>query len=71
MQRSAVMAMAVCLLGSVLLTVVVIARYEALRTDIRNACPSAAALDLTEWIPLCKAVQFQQMIMPEDWERPK
>lgn len=68
-QRWAVLMLAMSLLVSSLLCVLTIARYEALRDEIASTCPSAAALDLTSWIPICKRVGYQQMIMPEDWER--
>jgi hypothetical protein len=68
--RWAVTPLAVVALVGFLLAVVTSAKYEALRSDIRNACPSAAALDLTKWIPVCKAVGFQETYtMPEDLER--
>lgn len=70
MTRSAVMGLATLALTATLVAVVTVAKYEALRSDIRNACPSAAALDLTKWIPVCKAVGFQDvMVMPEDLPR--
>lgn len=68
--RWAVTPLAVVALTATLLAVLTIAKYEALRADVRNACPSAAALDLTKWIPVCKAVGFQELVvMPEGWER--
>lgn len=67
-QRSAVMGLVVIALVASLLAILTMAKYEALRTDIRNACPSAAALDLTKWIPVCKAVGYQETMMPEDLE---
>lgn len=69
-RRLTVLALAAGLLVALLLAVTSMAKYEALRTSIHNACPSAAALDLTAWIPLCKSVGFQEFIMPEDLERP-
>ena len=68
-QRWAVMPLVIIALVASLLMVLTMAKYESLRTDIRNACPSAAALDLTKWIPVCKSVGFQEVTMPEDLER--
>jgi hypothetical protein len=65
------MVLAGCLLIASALSIITIARYEALRQDIEDTCPSAAALDLTSWIPICKRVGYREMvyIQPEDLDR--
>lgn len=53
-----VFALAAALLVAVLLAVLTMAHYEALLADTRHVCAAVAApLDLSSWVPLCKAVR--------------
>ena len=48
------------LLVAVLLAVVGMAKYDALVSEARDACHTAAALDLSGWVDLCRKVNFQE-----------
>lgn len=60
MIRSGVAVLAAGLLVAVLLTVLTMARYEALRQETVVACDTAAALDLVAFNRLCHDVGYQQ-----------
>lgn len=57
---TAVCGLSVITLVAVLLAVLIVAKYEALRSDVVRACPSAAALDLSQWAPVCREVGYHQ-----------
>jgi hypothetical protein len=67
-ERSSAAALAAVALVASLLAVLTIARYEALRDSVLDACPTAAALDLSTFADACKLVNYQQLV-PEDLER--
>jgi hypothetical protein len=58
--RAAVLPLAAVALIATLLAVLTAARYTALIDQARAACGTAAALDLTRWVDLCREVQYQQ-----------
>jgi uncharacterized membrane protein len=56
--QALVFALSAALLVAVLLAVLTMAHYEALLAQAQDACTSVAApLDLSSWVPLCKAVR--------------
>lgn len=57
---TAVGLLAAGLLIAVLIAVISIAKYDALVSEAHAACQSAAALDLSSWVKLCKMVNFQE-----------
>lgn len=58
--RDAVLPLAGVALVAVLLAVLTMARYADLLDQARRACTTAAALDLTKWIDLCREVEYQE-----------
>jgi general stress protein CsbA len=52
--------MACLLLIAVLFSVILLAKYNALVDEAQVVCQTAAALDLTKWIDLCRHVNFQE-----------
>lgn len=58
--RAAVLPLAAITLVAVLFAVLTAARYADLLDQARTACTTAAALDLTKWIDLCRQVEYQQ-----------
>jgi hypothetical protein len=53
-----VFALSSAVLLAVLLAVLTMASYQALLADVQHACTAVAApLDLSSWVPLCKAVR--------------
>jgi uncharacterized membrane protein YqhA len=58
--RAAVLTLAAVTLVGVLIAVITVAKYQALISEARTACTTAAALDLTKWIDLCRKVEYQE-----------
>jgi len=58
--RLVIVIMSAALLVAVLLAVVSFAKYDALVSEAREACQTAAALDLSGWVGLCKSVNYQE-----------
>ena len=55
-----VASLAIGLLIVLLLTLIGFAKYDALVSETQEACKTAAALDLTKWVELCRKVEYQE-----------
>jgi hypothetical protein len=58
--RASVLPLATIALVAVLFAVLTAARYADLIDQARTACTTAAALDLTKWIDLCRQVEYHE-----------
>ena len=47
----------------------VTAERDALAVEVTRACSALAGLDLVDLVAACKAVGYQQVVMPEDLDR--
>ena len=58
--RLVIVIMSAGLLVAVLLAVVSFAKYDSLVSEVHEACQTAAALDLSGWVKVCKSVNYRE-----------
>ena len=58
--RLFIVIMSAALLAAVLIAVVSMAKYDAFVSEVYEACQTAAALDLSGWVRVCKSVNYKE-----------
>jgi len=58
--RLFIVIMSAALLAAVLIAVVSMAKYDAFVSEVHEACQTAAALDLSGWVKVCKSVNYKE-----------